>query len=58
MHLKETSTLYLHKIFQMLKEVKRYDDFMNDVVHSVAVKYQGSLKAEHGTGEIWLHLLK
>ena len=23
---------------------------MNDVVHSVAVKYQGSLKAEHGTG--------
>ena len=32
------------------KEVKRYDDFMNDVVHSVAVKYQGSLKAEHGTG--------
>jgi len=32
------------------KEVKRYDDFMNDVVFSVAVKYQGSLKAEHGTG--------
>ncbi len=32
------------------KEVKRYDDFMNDVVNSVAVKYQGSLKAEHGTG--------
>ena len=32
------------------KEVKRYDNFMNDVVHNVAVKYQGSLKAEHGTG--------
>lgn len=32
------------------KEVKRYDDFMNDVTTSVAVKYQGSLKAEHGTG--------
>ena len=32
------------------KEIKRYDAFMNDVVHSVAVKYQGSLKAEHGTG--------
>lgn len=31
-------------------EIKRYDAFMNDVVHSVAVKYQGSLKAEHGTG--------
>ncbi|MGA1940068.1 FAD-binding and (Fe-S)-binding domain-containing protein [Arcobacter sp. YIC-310] len=32
------------------REVKRYDEFMNDVVDSVAVKYQGSLKAEHGTG--------
>jgi len=32
------------------REVKRYDEFMNDVVQSVAVKYQGSLKAEHGTG--------
>jgi len=32
------------------KEIKRYDDFMNDVTQSVAVKYQGSLKAEHGTG--------
>ncbi|XPV68423.1 MAG: FAD-binding and (Fe-S)-binding domain-containing protein [Halarcobacter sp.] len=32
------------------KEVKRYDEFMNDVVSSVALKYQGSLKAEHGTG--------
>ncbi|CAI8229560.1 MAG: putative FAD-linked oxidoreductase [Arcobacter lacus] len=32
------------------KEIQRYDEFMNDVVNSVAVKYQGSLKAEHGTG--------
>ena len=32
------------------REVKRYDEFMNDVVNSVALKYQGSLKAEHGTG--------
>ena len=32
------------------KEVKRYDDLMNEVVNSVAVKYEGSLKAEHGTG--------
>ena len=31
-------------------EVDRYDAFMNDVTSSVAVKYQGSLKAEHGTG--------
>lgn len=32
------------------KEIQRYDEFMNDVTTSVAVKYQGSLKAEHGTG--------
>lgn len=36
--------------FSIEEEVKRYDAFMNDVVQSVAVKYQGSLKAEHGTG--------
>lgn len=36
--------------FAIEEEVKRYDAFMNDVVTSVAVKYQGSLKAEHGTG--------
>lgn len=36
--------------FKDEKEIKRYDDFMNDVTTSVAVKYQGSLKAEHGTG--------
>ena len=36
--------------FSDIKEVKRYDDLMNDVVNSVAVKYEGSLKAEHGTG--------
>ncbi len=36
--------------FAIQEEVDRYDAFMNDVVNSVAVKYQGSLKAEHGTG--------
>lgn len=36
--------------FSIEEEVKRYDAFMNDVVQSVAVKYEGSLKAEHGTG--------
>lgn len=36
--------------FSDAKEVKRYDDLMNEVVNSVAVKYEGSLKAEHGTG--------
>ncbi|MCB0742887.1 MAG: 4Fe-4S dicluster domain-containing protein, partial [Ignavibacteriae bacterium] len=31
-------------------EVKRYKDFMKDVVELVIKKYDGSLKAEHGTG--------
>lgn len=31
-------------------EVKRYQKFMNDVVELVIEKYDGSLKAEHGTG--------
>jgi D-lactate dehydrogenase len=36
--------------FGIEKEVKRYQAFMDDVCHLVAVDYQGSLKAEHGTG--------
>jgi D-lactate dehydrogenase len=36
--------------FSTASEVKRYDALMNDVVEQVAVKYKGSLKAEHGTG--------
>ncbi len=36
--------------FSIKEEVERYDAFMNDVTFSVAVTYQGSLKAEHGTG--------
>ena len=36
--------------FGIEEEVKRYDEFMDDVTKSVAVTYQGSLKAEHGTG--------
>lgn len=36
--------------FSKEEEVKRYDAFMQDVVQQVAVKYEGSLKAEHGTG--------
>ncbi|MBC3765656.1 FAD-linked oxidase C-terminal domain-containing protein [Neptunicella marina] len=31
-------------------EIKRYEQFMAEVAQLVAVKYQGSLKAEHGTG--------
>ncbi len=36
--------------FSIQSEVVRYRDFMNDVVNMVVEKYDGSLKAEHGTG--------
>jgi len=36
--------------FSKESEVKRYENFMDDVCELVAVKYKGSLKAEHGTG--------
>ena len=36
--------------FNNPKEVERYDKFMADVVKLVIEKYDGSLKAEHGTG--------
>lgn len=36
--------------FESANEIQRYGDFMDDVAQLVAVKYQGSLKAEHGTG--------
>ncbi|HBZ25843.1 MAG TPA: 4Fe-4S ferredoxin [Rikenellaceae bacterium] len=36
--------------FQNEIEVKRYSDFMNDIVSMVVDNYDGSLKAEHGTG--------
>ncbi len=36
--------------FQHPQEVKRYEDFMNDVCEMVVQRYDGSLKAEHGTG--------
>ncbi|MFG1491734.1 FAD-linked oxidase C-terminal domain-containing protein, partial [Oceanospirillum sp. HFRX-1_2] len=32
------------------KEVERYQQLMDEVADLVAVKYKGSLKAEHGTG--------
>ncbi len=32
------------------KEVKRYADFIDELVHLVVNEYDGSLKAEHGTG--------
>lgn len=36
--------------FEDPKEVERYEAFMQEVAEQVATKYQGSLKAEHGTG--------
>jgi D-lactate dehydrogenase len=36
--------------FEQQQEIERYGAFMDDVADLVAVKYQGSLKAEHGTG--------
>ncbi len=36
--------------FSTRSEVDRYQAFMDDVCQLVAVDYQGSLKAEHGTG--------
>ncbi len=36
--------------FETQEEIARYSQFMNDVTQLVAVDYQGSLKAEHGTG--------
>jgi len=36
--------------FNSAAEVTRYQAFMEDVAHLVAVEFGGSLKAEHGTG--------
>ena len=40
----------LNQSFSTDSEVKRYADLMEDVKHLVVDKYDGSLKAEHGTG--------
>jgi D-lactate dehydrogenase len=36
--------------FSSQEEIARYEAFMSEVADLVATKYQGSLKAEHGTG--------
>ncbi|MBY5992875.1 FAD-binding and (Fe-S)-binding domain-containing protein [Ferrimonas balearica] len=36
--------------FGTQEEIDRFDNFMKEMVELVAVKYDGSLKAEHGTG--------
>lgn len=44
----------LHFVFTQAfddeNEIKRYESFMAEVANQVAIKYKGSLKAEHGTG--------
>ncbi len=40
----------LNQSFHTEAEVKRYEEMMNDVKRLVVDKYDGSLKAEHGTG--------
>lgn len=40
----------INQSFNSEADVKRYEDLMNDVKELVVDKYDGSLKAEHGTG--------
>ena len=40
----------INQSFDKPEEVARYEHLMNDVIDLVVDKYQGSLKAEHGTG--------
>lgn len=40
----------INQAFDSEKEVQRYGNLINDVIHLVVDKYDGSLKAEHGTG--------
>ena len=40
----------LNQSFKSKEEVKRYEEMMRDVARLVVEEYDGSLKAEHGTG--------
>jgi D-lactate dehydrogenase len=40
----------INQSFHSEAEIKRYEALMNDVIKLVVDKYNGSLKAEHGTG--------
>ena len=40
----------LNQSFKSESEVKRYEEMMRDVARLVVEEYDGSLKAEHGTG--------
>jgi len=39
-----------NQTFDKPEEITRYESFMAEVADQVAIKYKGSLKAEHGTG--------
>ena len=40
----------INQAFDTEKEIQRYENLMNDIIALVVDKYDGSLKAEHGTG--------
>lgn len=40
----------LNQRFDTDEEIKKYDDLMHEVIKMIAKDYEGSLKAEHGTG--------
>lgn len=40
----------INQSFDTQQEIERYDNMMNEVIDLVVDKYDGSLKAEHGTG--------
>ena len=40
----------INQSFESLEEIDRYDSMLRDVTDMVVHKYDGSLKAEHGTG--------
>jgi D-lactate dehydrogenase len=42
--------IIINQSFDTEEEIMRYEALMNDVIHLVVGKYDGSLKAEHGTG--------
>jgi len=42
--------LIFNQSFKNSTELKRYENLMQDICENVALKYGGSLKAEHGTG--------
>jgi len=42
--------LIFNQSFKNEEELKRYEGLMQDICENVALKYGGSLKAEHGTG--------